>query len=780
MKRNKNVRLLTGLLALTALLTFSCSDVDEAIKSPAYSEKSSEKAILSISVDTKTSRTALPEIQAEDFTTLTLKGKSSSSDEFVTLYSWTGEGEKSAYQLMQNSIVEISVGKWDLLLSGEKNGSEYEKLLENLEFSAGKSNELSFVLELAKIGESEKKGSLSINVELASDSTVYFTATLKRIISETEVEIGEIEKGQLTGGKAAYEKTELAAGSYELKILFFADEACSLLIGRVPETIHIIGGSKSSSTVKLASLDGSYAITYMAGENKIEELKPASYTRLREVTLPVAKDVEKEGSVFCGWYADSLFSGSPVLSIPEKTVGDKTFYGKFMSLKDVTPIKCLEIEGTNKVGANLTAIPYTSESPSEEEKFIGEIAGYQWYLGEDSNGDSEISDSEWTAISSAEDKNYGKTASYKLLPADAGKKIKVEVWQKYTVTFDEKNGIYNVISENQPVSSAVENVSEGEFSEDSVLLFLDGLDFTYNDKQPVIAGTALDNKKLSVNPSEKGEVKDIFGNTVTVTISLPEGAVAPSSTQLVDLIVTSPGYESYKLPDSDESGCAKVRVYIKARTPGSEGGEAIPALLAENADDPQITFGYVKFAEVNSKLEYTLEADSEDSSKAAKNAVWHPVNTVEFKNGTNSFVDGEKIFIREKAYESGLISIEPSDFTVITVAAENIGKRNAVKVISVEVAKLSNISLVSDSNQAGTIKITADLIEGASYVWESENKILGYEYNPFTFTETNSNVLTLTYSDTAIPGRYGITVSVKNPESNVTYSNTIYVTLGNN
>ena len=68
-----------------------------------------------------------------------------------------------------------------------------------------------------------------------------------------------------------------------------------------------------------------YSITYMDGENKIENLSPASYTTTKRTELPTPS---KEGYTFNGWYSDAGFTDK-ALSIPIGSTGDKTFYASF-------------------------------------------------------------------------------------------------------------------------------------------------------------------------------------------------------------------------------------------------------------------------------------------------------------------------------------------------------------------------------------------------------------------------------------------------------------------
>ena len=61
-----------------------------------------------------------------------------------------------------------------------------------------------------------------------------------------------------------------------------------------------------------------------------------SYTYGEGATLPTANDMTREGYTFDGWYADSSFSGAPVMEISNTDIGNKEFYAKWT--RNTTPI----------------------------------------------------------------------------------------------------------------------------------------------------------------------------------------------------------------------------------------------------------------------------------------------------------------------------------------------------------------------------------------------------------------------------------------------------------
>ena len=73
-----------------------------------------------------------------------------------------------------------------------------------------------------------------------------------------------------------------------------------------------------------------YTITLSKDSGTIAQGKEVTgYTYGTETVLPTADDITREGYTFHGWYADSSFSGSPVMKITNTETGNKTFYAKW-------------------------------------------------------------------------------------------------------------------------------------------------------------------------------------------------------------------------------------------------------------------------------------------------------------------------------------------------------------------------------------------------------------------------------------------------------------------
>ena len=80
-----------------------------------------------------------------------------------------------------------------------------------------------------------------------------------------------------------------------------------------------------------------YSVTLQTDGGTIASGKEVTgYTYGTGAVLPTADDMTREGYRFDGWYADSSFSGSPIIEITGTDTGDKTFYAKWT--RNTTPI----------------------------------------------------------------------------------------------------------------------------------------------------------------------------------------------------------------------------------------------------------------------------------------------------------------------------------------------------------------------------------------------------------------------------------------------------------
>ncbi len=784
MKRKITTSCFAFMTALVALLAFSCSNMNG---SSGDSENSIDnKAYISLSVKNEVVRTALPSYELSEFNKFELFGKFGTGAE-SSIKSWESDTTKTAYDLMKDDRIAIEVGEWTFRLKATNaSGTAYEgSVTKTLSLGA---NDIEFKIDLITIPESGK-GNLSVAISVTTPGELN---VVKAALYKND-ETGTLVKPEavVTGGTASFEN--LDAGSYKVVFNFYGEN--ELLLGTCPEYAIVVPGKTSSSSVELESLDSTYTITYHDGENS----RTAKYTRHTKVVLPNLDSpaVSKEGYEFCGWFAtlaDSQgYTATAITEIPENTVGAQDFYAKYMSLADVTPIKSVKIEGDVKVGKKVKAVPYTKEGETtENNKFTGAVESYKWYRGKDSDEDGTISDEEWQLIDGA------ATAEYKILPADLGKSIRAEIVQKYTVEQDTEKKIYVVKTGNAAVSSvATADVGKGTLNAEDVKELIKTLRILYDGNtaeshnSPAIIGSTLDNTKVSVSPAS-GTVKDNEENNVAVSVavSLVSGQTAPNSSDYVPVKIklTAEGYKDVEisLGGTDEEA-SPLFVYVKR--PHVESTEK-PTLVTETSTNPTITGGYVKFtAPVTEGLEYTVTDSS--ATAPASGASWNKLTDAEFKNGENEFAGGEKIFIRRAGAAgtsdgrnlvgyiepSEVYSDEESNPLPILVATGNVGKKNALKIVSVKFEPQSDIK-ITQSGTGNSITLTVENApEGAVFEWKTEAEIFGYTNNPpLTITPSGSSA-TVTVAN-ALPGVYGIVVTAS--KDSITYSSTVYITVGTN
>ena len=140
-----------------------------------------------------------------------------------------------------------------------------------------------------------------------------------------------------------------------------------------------------------------YTVTLNANGGMIASGKEVtSYTYGEGATLPTANDMTREGYTFEGWYADSSFSGTPVMEISNTDIGNKEFYAKWGV--NTYAVTLNANGGTIASGKNVTSytygegvtLPTANDITREGYTFEG------WYA------DSSFSGASVTEISSAD------------------------------------------------------------------------------------------------------------------------------------------------------------------------------------------------------------------------------------------------------------------------------------------------------------------------------------------------------------------------------------------
>ena len=121
-----------------------------------------------------------------------------------------------------------------------------------------------------------------------------------------------------------------------------------------------------------------------------------SYTYGEGATLPTANDMTREGYTFDGWYADSSFSGAPVMEISNTDIGNKEFYAKWNA--NIYAVTLNPNGGTIASGKDITSYTYGNGAtlPTSNDMTREGYTFEGWYA------DSDFSGAPVTEISSAD------------------------------------------------------------------------------------------------------------------------------------------------------------------------------------------------------------------------------------------------------------------------------------------------------------------------------------------------------------------------------------------
>ena len=121
-----------------------------------------------------------------------------------------------------------------------------------------------------------------------------------------------------------------------------------------------------------------------------------SYTYGEGATLPTANDMTREGYTFDGWYADSSFSGAPVMEISNTDIGNKEFYAKWNA--NIYVVTLNPNGGTIASGKDITSYTYGNGAtlPTSNDMTREGYTFEGWYA------DSDFSGAPVTEISSAD------------------------------------------------------------------------------------------------------------------------------------------------------------------------------------------------------------------------------------------------------------------------------------------------------------------------------------------------------------------------------------------
>ena len=356
MKKNVFSKITGLVLAVAALMCFSCrQNLDFNVI-----DKAAESVKTKVKIGTEM-RTALPVNTTAALTDIVFSGKLHGSDAEAENYrTWADYAALAD----DTTPIEFDAANYDLTLTAKAGAFTYKGVLDDFEI-AGATMRISFPMKLfsldASLLDDSETGSFEVKLYFTNRSSRNVTSAKAWLYKvETAEENGETVESEvivegwdgkaitLTDGSSSEPDgisssykiadtigTDLPAGHYVVMWELYTGSDSLKLIDKDPtrEDIYIDGGKNSKSLKKLESIERNYTITFNlnGGSWATGFAAPTHYTRLTKPEFPSDSDVaDRTGYAFGGWYAGSDFSGSPVTSIADSEVSDKTYYAKWI------------------------------------------------------------------------------------------------------------------------------------------------------------------------------------------------------------------------------------------------------------------------------------------------------------------------------------------------------------------------------------------------------------------------------------------------------------------
>ena len=330
MKCNRFFRA-TALFAAFSLFFAGCSNIlKEEENPPANAAVVSYDATLTVGIE-ELSRTALPEVALDDLNSITLYYQdtdiSDGLDGFKLLGSWESVSE------MREAVISFKTGTFDFALLATSDVMAFYD--ERTVTIASGENTLSFTPRAeATAKEAFGKGNLSVSIRYDDEGVAAVTAGLYSLEGMRIAGYGDQTIAIEEGGNSTYTKNNVPSGNYMLIFKFYADADKKLLRASYREYCSIVNGKTSTSECVLDVMGGVFSITYElnGGTFNNQYTSPGSFTRqTAAITLPTASDIAKANCTFAGWYDNAKFDGLPVTEIPSGSVGDRTYYAKWLN-----------------------------------------------------------------------------------------------------------------------------------------------------------------------------------------------------------------------------------------------------------------------------------------------------------------------------------------------------------------------------------------------------------------------------------------------------------------
>ena len=259
--------------------------------------------------------------------------------------------------------------------------------------------------------------------EALSEGNYYITVTLygdidRQLVLNTYEEAVQIKNGFTSKGERTIELNGIYSIEYDknggsegagvsLKTLF-TERSADYTLPSLTKTGYTFGGwyessDFSGSPVTVLSQGTNtdkhfyakwnpiiYSITYIVNEGIFVETytKPESYTIETQIGLPDLTNITKYGYDFDGWYTDSSFTGNSVSYIDFGSMGNKTYYAKWLPVDRAI---IFETDGGMWTGSINTPNVYNIETPAFTLPSASDIHknGYEfggWYDNEECTG----------------------------------------------------------------------------------------------------------------------------------------------------------------------------------------------------------------------------------------------------------------------------------------------------------------------------------------------------------------------------------------------------------
>lgn len=575
----------------------------------------------------------------------------------------------------------------------------------------------------------EKKGSIGIILNYVANSGVSSVKAKLYKVGETEAIGGEENLSDIN----IYSKQELPEGNYYVDFALYGDN--ELYICTVREYACVINNLESKSTLTVDP-NGTFTITYKyKNDTSTTDVDffasaadvPSKYTRLSgDVTFPVtnAFDAENEfvkDNIFLGWY-ESETSTTRITDIPAGTrAGNITLYGKFIHKNeqpDCAGVQFKYDESTDattanfKVGHKLTATPYYNDGSSDTD-FLGTIASWKWYYGVGESW-TEITDVTIDTDASNADSTPASSSIW-LKPAYAGKKIKVEVVQKYKIAETASgSGIYNAPDNSDTDSTETEStVAKGTLAVDDTGFEL-GYNYESGKAVPIVrTSTTLDNTKINKPSGYDSKIYDanhvsdktnwtMAKFSIVPSVVFSTDTTAPASAAKLAAKISADGYD-----DLTVENC--IFVTVKYAAPSADDVKALIWKAGDGTDVLEcINSGKVVF-KANEIGGFPIVTSISSGNTPSVQTTLAEVANLDNIGSQYNCSGSLNVGFKESGTSGDVGYIAPSDKIDVTLSTDYIGTRILIKDIKVPdditVGKPFTLEALDDSSKATGVKI---------------------------------------------------------------------------